>query len=123
MAPPVEGSAPPAHHGGFLQHFGLDVRVAALFLIIDNVVVASSFATLGIFYVAELVAGVVLGLITYKIQRHWYGDDHHSALIKALVVGLLTAIPVPVLPSLPVGTAGFLGLLNMLRPKRRVPSS
>jgi chromate transport protein ChrA len=95
------------------------VRVAALVLIVDSLVFSATFLTAGLLYAVELGAGVVLAYITYKIQRHWYGDGHDSALIKALVVGLLTAIPVPLSSALPVGTAGFLGLIHMLLPKKR----
>jgi chromate transport protein ChrA len=118
MSPSVDNpTAQPTNHG-FLQHFGLDIRVAALVLIVDNLVFTATWMTAGLLYGVEAVAGVVLGYITYKIQRYWYGDDHHSAMIKALVVALLTAIPVPLSTLLPVGTAGFLGFLHMLLPKR-----
>jgi len=116
--PSADPAAPPAHQG-FLQSFGLDVRVAALVLIVDNLVFTATFLSGGLLLGVELLAGAILALITYKIQRHWYGDGHNSALIKALVVGLLTAIPVPLTTSLPVGTAGFLGLVHMLLPKRQ----
>jgi hypothetical protein len=118
MSPPVDGPAAPTANHGFLQHFGLDVRVAALVLIVDNLVFTATFISAGLLYGVEAVAGIVLAYITYKIQRHWYGDGHDSALIKALIVGLLTAIPVPLSTSLPVGAAGFLGFLHMLLPKR-----
>lgn len=62
----------------------------------------------------EIGAGVALTFITYKIQRAWYGDDHDSALIKALIVGLLTAIPVP-LTSIVAAPGGILGLLHLLK--------
>jgi hypothetical protein len=123
MPPSVDNpTAQPANHG-FLQHFGLDLRVVALFVLVDSLVVPGTLISLGVFYVVELIAGAVLGYITYKIQRHWYGDDHHSAIIKALIVFLLTAIPVPVMMNIPVGTAGFLGLLRMLLPKRSTQRS
>jgi ABC-type xylose transport system permease subunit len=62
-------------------------------------------------------AGLVLGVITYKAQRHWYGDDRESALIKGLVVGLLTAIPTS-LPGLLTVPSGIIGLAHMLRRKK-----
>jgi hypothetical protein len=116
-APTQPPQAVPRH--GFLQTFGLDVRVAALAILVDNMVFGTTLFSLGTLYAIEAVAGFVLGYITYKIQRHWYGDGHDSALIKGLIVGLLTAIPVPLTSSIPVGSAGFLGLLHMLIPKRQ----
>jgi hypothetical protein len=127
MPTPEDASVPapvhkPGRHG-FLQTFGLDVRVAALVLIVDGMVFTGTVLTGGVLYAVEVAAGGVLGFITYKIQRHWYGDGHNSALIKGLIVGLLTAIPVP-LTSIPIiGPAGILGLLNMFVPKRSTPPS
>jgi hypothetical protein len=127
MPTPEDASVPapvhkPGRHG-FLQTFGLDVRAAALALIVDNMVFAGALASGGMLLPVAVAAGGVLGFITYKIQRHWYGDGHNSALIKGLIVGLLTAIPVP-LTSIPIiGPAGVLGLLNMFAPKRSTPPS
>jgi hypothetical protein len=54
-------------------------------------------------------------LIIYKIQRHWYyNDDHESALIKALICALLTAIPSPLGPVLSI-PAGLLGIVKAIR--------
>jgi hypothetical protein len=116
--PPAGRQTPPNPHpirrGGFIQTFGLDVRAAALAVIVDVLVFGGSIASLGALYVVELGAGVVLTFITYKIQRTWYGDDHDSALIKALIIGLLTAIPVPV-TGLFAGPGGLLGLVQWMR--------
>ena len=60
---------------------------------------------------------MVLSFVTYKIQRAWYGDDRDSALIKAAVVGLLTAIPVPI-TWLVAGPGGFIGLLHAIFRRR-----
>ena len=38
----------------------------------------------------------VLAFIIYSIQTSWYGDNNKDARTKALIVGLLTAIPVPI---------------------------
>ena len=109
---------PQARRHGFLQTFGIDVRAVALVLLVDNMVFAGTWASGLMLYPVEILAGLILGFITYRIQRHWYGDAHDSALIKALIVGLLTAIPVPLTSSIPLGSAGFLGLLNLFLPKK-----
>jgi len=59
------------------------------------------------------IAGV-LGFIIYRIQRHSYGDDHDAALTKALIVALVTAIPVPITPffAIPSGLLGIVGAIT-----------
>ena len=104
----------PAHRGGFIQTFGLDVRVAILAIVIDFLAFGGDIVSLGALYVVELGAGIVMVFITYKIQRAWYGDDRDSAIIKALVIGLLTAIPVPI-TGIVAGPAGILGFFNLFR--------
>jgi hypothetical protein len=107
------GVSPPVR-GGFIQTFGLDVRVAALAVLVDFLAFSGDIVSLGALYVVELGAAIVLAYITYKIQRSWYGDGHDSALIKALVIGLLTAIPVPI-TAIVAGPGGLIGLLQLIR--------
>lgn len=117
-APP--GAAPKdtlaTQRGGLLQTFGLDVRVAALAALVDVMAFSADVVSAGLLYPVEIGAALVLGVVTYKIQRAWYGDDRDSAVIKALVVALITAIPVPILPFL-AGPAGLLGILRAMRGK------
>jgi len=110
-------NAPVARGGGFIQTFGLDVRVAVLAVVIDFLAFGGNIVSFGVLYVVEIGAAIVLTFITYKIQRAWYGDDHDSALIKALVIGLLTAIPVPI-TGIVAGPGGLLGLVHLFRRKR-----
>jgi hypothetical protein len=55
------------------------------------------------------VCGLILAIITYLAQKKWYDDDKESAIIKALIVGFLTAIPVglPGYLTIPSGIIGF----------------
>jgi len=108
------------HHRGFGQVFGLDPRVAFLTAVVDTMLFGGEVATMGAGALLSVPAGVVLGVITYKAQRHWYGDDRESALIKGLIVGLLTAIPTS-LPGLLTIPSGVVGLLHMLR-RKKTPS-
>jgi len=113
-------TAPSAHPAakGFSQIFGLDPRIAFLAFLVDFMLFSggalSVAATVGLslpfLFFLSLIAGAVLGSITYKAQMSWYGDDRDSALIKGGIVGLLTAIPVgiPALMWVPSGILGWL---------------
>jgi hypothetical protein len=103
--------------GGFVQTFGIDVRVAVLAVIVDTMAFGGDIISLGALYVVELGAAVVLTFITYQIQRAWYGDDPTSAMIKALIIGLLTAIPVPI-TGIFATPAGFIGFIHLFRRKK-----
>ena len=95
----------------FGQIFGLDPRIALLTLVVDVMLNAGDVLSMGLLLPVSIAAGVVLGYIAYKAQINWYGDDKESARIKALVLGLLTAIPTP-LPELLYIPAGLVGLLH-----------
>jgi hypothetical protein len=75
--------------------------------------------TLGTSSLLSVPAGIVLGIITYKAQRHWYQDDRESAVIKGLIVALLTAIPTS-LPGFLTIPSGVIGLVHMLRRKKEI---
>ncbi len=100
-----------------MQTFGLDPRAAVLTVIVDLMANSATIISAGLLYEVELGAAVVLAFIVYKMQKNWYGDDHDSALIKALVVGLLTAIPAPVTPFIAI-PGGAIGLLQLVRGKK-----
>jgi hypothetical protein len=99
---------------GFSQLFGLDPRIAFLMFVIDLMLFSGAVLTVGLLIPIALVAGIVLGFITYRAQMKWYGDDRDSALIKGIIVGLLTAIPTP-LPAIVYLPSGVLGLIHMAR--------
>ena len=106
----------PAQAKGFTQVYGLDPRVAFLTLVIDLMLNAGDIATMGLLVPFSIAAGIVLGYISYKAQINWYGDDKESAKIKAIILGLLTAIPTP-LPAILYIPSGILGLLHGFRRK------
>jgi hypothetical protein len=101
---------------GFSQLFGLDPRIAFVTLIVDIMLNAGDLASMGLLLPVSVAAGIVLGYIVYKGQINWYGDDKESARIKAIILGLLTAIPTP-LPELLYIPAGLLGLFQRFRKK------
>lgn len=106
------------------QIFGIDPRVAFLAFIVDLMLFGSAAATAGLdlplLIPISIVAGIVLGRITYKAQMKWYGDDHDSAMIKASIIGLLTAIPVGI-PAIVWVPSGVLGWLHNARKKLSLP--
>lgn len=99
---------------GLTQTFGLDYRAAILTILIDLMVFGADTISGELLLPVGVGVAGVLGFIVYKIQRKWYGDEHDSALIKALIVGLLTAIPVPITPfvAIPGGLVGLLGIFR-----------
>jgi hypothetical protein len=60
--------------------------------------------------VISMLAGAVVGYITFLGQKKWSGDDYESAKIKGLITGVLTAIPTG-LPGMLFGSAALAGLL------------
>ena len=99
---------------GFIQLFGLDPRIAFLTFVIDLMIFGGVTLTLGLLIPIAVIAGIVLGFVTYRAQMKWYGDDRESALIKGVIIGLLTAIPTP-LPAIVYVPSGILGLIHMVR--------
>jgi uncharacterized membrane protein YvlD (DUF360 family) len=101
---------------GFGQNFGIHPTIAALTLIVDLMLFGGEVATMGAILPVSIGAGLLLGFIAYKAQKKWYGDDSESAFIKALILGLLTAIPTP-LPAILSVPSGIVGLIHNLRRK------
>jgi hypothetical protein len=95
----------------FSQVFGLDPRVAFLTLIVDMMLNAGDLLSMGLLVPVSIAAGIVLGYAVYRAQINWYGDDEESARIKAIILGLLTAIPTPI-PEILYIPAGVLGLFH-----------
>ena len=102
------------HFRGLTQVFGLDPRIAFLAFIVDMMLFGGEVLTFGLLILVSLAAGIVLGFITYRAQMKWYGDDREAALIKGLIIGLLTAIPTP-LPAIIYVPSGILGLVTIAR--------
>lgn len=124
--PRTDYSAPHAHapSKGFDQIFGIDPRIAFLAFVVDLMLFGTAAASMGltlpVLIPIAIAAGIVLGRITYKAQMKWYGDDHDSAMIKAGIIGLLTAIPAGI-PAIVWIPSGLLGLLHNARKKLSLP--
>lgn len=99
------------HHAGrgLAQSFGLHPAVAALTLTLDTMLWGAEVGTLGLSLPISLGVSGALGVIAYRAQKSWYGDEDESAKLKAGILALLMAIPTA-LPSalcVPWGFAGF----------------
>ncbi|HEX4054713.1 MAG TPA: hypothetical protein VHX86_10650 [Tepidisphaeraceae bacterium] len=103
---------------GFAAAFGLDPRVALLTVVVDAMLFGGDAITLGALIPIGIAVGAILGLIVYKIQIKWHGDDHDSALIKSLIVALLTSIPAPLGALFAIPT-GLLGIVESLRRRKK----
>jgi hypothetical protein len=105
----LEKSQHPAAVRGFGQAFGLHPIPAVATLSVNAMIFGGDIVTMGMIFPLAFAAAVVLGIITFKSQKRFYGDDDETALIKALAVGLLTAIPVglPAFLTMPSAVVGF----------------
>ncbi len=105
----LENSPHSAATRGFGQGFGLHPIPAGATLIVNAMIFGGDIVSLGMLFPLAFAAAVVLGVITFKSQTRFYGDHQEVALIKALVVGLLTAIPVglPGFLTVPSAVVGF----------------
>jgi hypothetical protein len=103
---------------GIAKFLGLDPRIALIAIVLDTMLFGGEIVTFGGSVVISVMVGIVFGIITYKAQKSWYGDDHDSSLIKGLIMGLLTAIPTPI-PAFLYVPAGFAGLVHLIRRKKR----
>jgi hypothetical protein len=101
---------------GLAQMFGLDIRAAILTVIVDLMLFAGDVVTLGALTPIGVGVAGALAYIVYRMQIKWYGDDHDSALIKAMVVGLLTVIPMPLTPLVAI-PGGLIGVVKAIRRK------
>jgi hypothetical protein len=99
---------------GFAATYGLDPRAAGLMVIVDLMISAMDTASFETLLPLGVAIATILGFVVYRIQRGWYGDEHDSAVTKGLIVGLLTAIPVPIAPLIAI-PGGALGIVKALR--------
>ena len=101
---------------GFAQVFGLHPIPAVTTLAVNAMLFAGELATMGALVPLALIVAIVLGAMTFICQRRMYGDDDNEALVKALAVGLLTAIPTG-LPGFLTIPSAMVGLVHTIRRK------
>lgn len=120
--PPTNGSHVVQGTRSLMQLFGLHAASAALAVIVDLMVFGGDIVSAGLLIPVGIGAAIVLGVIVYRIQRHSYFDTHDTALTKALIIGLVTAIPVPLTPIIVI-PSGLLGLVQMMSRGKNSESS
>ncbi len=99
---------------GLMQMFGLDPRAAALVTLVDLMMITLDILSGATFIVIGIGVAAYIAFLVYKMQRKFFGDDHDASLIKAMIVGLLMAIPVPLTPILAI-LCGITGTLQLVR--------
>jgi hypothetical protein len=99
---------------GFGQMFGIAPAMASLTLVVDTMLFGGEVGTLGASLPISFAAACVLAVIAFLWQRKYYNDDDEAALIKALILGFLTALPTAI-PMVIYVPAGVIGLVHNLR--------
>lgn len=100
-----------------MQMFSLYPLLAFFIILVDAMVSAVDVATLGITMpVLWLISSVFSGVVVFMGQKKWGGDDQESALIKALIVGFLVALPTP-FPSILTLPGAAVSVVQTLRRK------
>lgn len=108
-----------SHHAtarGLAQILGIHPLPAILTLGADAMLFGGTIATGGAIWPLALIVAAVLGFITYRAQMRFYGDDSEAAMIKAVSVSLLTAIPTS-LPGFLTLPSAVVGVVHTLRSK------
>jgi hypothetical protein len=87
---------------GLAEMFDLDIKSSRATILVDLMIFGGSLLTLGIGWIVLVFAAGILAYITYGWQKTDYGDTSEKAINKALLVTLLTGIPVPIATALGV---------------------
>ena len=102
----------------FCQTFGLHPLTALGLFVVDWLLFGEEIATVGFGWFVTIPVGIVLALVVFLIQKHAYKDETGAALGKALLTGLLTAIPAP-LSSLGILPLAAFGAIKTMTTKPR----
>jgi len=97
----------------FARTVGLHPLTALGLFVVDWMLFGGEIATGGVGWLISLPVGMMLGLVAYVIQRRSYKDEAGPAALKALLVGLFTAIPAP-LSSFGIIPLAAFGAIRML---------
>jgi hypothetical protein len=90
------------------QTFGLHPVVGFSLFAVDSVLFASEVLTLEATWAVTIPVGLALTVPAILLQKRLYGDNWKAAIGKGILVGVLTAIPLP-LASIITFAGGLLG--------------
>lgn len=93
----------------FIQKFGLHPLGALAFVCVDMMLFGADMTIVG--WLISIPVGFLLFIACLLLQRFSYKDDWGTSVAKALIVGVLTAIPTP-LPAIVTGMGGILGAIG-----------
>jgi hypothetical protein len=113
---------PPDGFGQFAEACGFHPASAMGLVAIDWMMGTLEVSSLFLFSVISFFVGCALTIPCALIQRYAYRESWGAAIGKALLCGLLTAIPTP-LPSLITGGMGLLGLIAMRHRRANPPNT
>lgn len=106
----------------FSQTFGLHPVVGFSLFAIDSLLFASEVVTFEATWILTIPIALVLTLFAILLQKRLYGDRWRAAVMKGLIVGVLTAIPLPI-ASLTTLLGGVLGAGKSLLGKTQMANS
>ncbi len=100
------------------ETYGLHPFVALSLFAIDQMLFAGELASGFLLTIVSIYVGMFLVIPVTLIQRNAYKDDAGTALAKALLCCLLTAIPTS-LPSVFTGAWGIAGVVGLAIRRQR----
>lgn len=109
-----------SEHEHRYQALGLHPLVAFAVVAVDLMLFGGEATTGGVSWVVSIGVAVALALPAALLQRYAYKDNWGTAIGKAGVLAVLTAIPTPI-PAIFPAAAGILGMFR--KPAALLPAS
>lgn len=100
-----------SQHENRYQAFGLHPLVAFAVVAVDIMLFGGEASTGGVAWIVSIGVALALAIPAALLQRYAYKDDWGTAIGKAGVLALLTAIPTP-LPAILPAVAGVMGMIR-----------
>jgi len=104
----------------FCQTFGLHPLVGFSLFSIDTLLFTSEVATFEATWALTIPIGLALAVFAIVLQKKLYGDSWRAALGKGSIVGVMTAIPLPI-ASLTTLLGGVIGVGKSLLENKAQP--
>lgn len=101
----------------FCQTFGLHPVVGFGLFTVDSLLFASEVTTFEATWALTIPIGMMLTVFSVLAQKRLFGDSWRAALGKGIIVGVLTAIPLPI-ASFSTLLGGIIGVAKGLADKK-----